>query len=113
MPKQSKSDIEATQDREDPVLNAFMATEEFEEWQDFGDDADKIWQDENLEKVEVPTAWLRRVLPEIRANPMIFRAMVEVWDRECDRLGMPERKIGKPQARKPQGQRQDGNDEPF
>jgi len=110
MPKQSKSDFEATEDREDPVLNAFMATEEFEEWQDFGDDAGKIWEDENLEKVEVPTAWLRRVLPEIRSDPMIFRAMMEVWDRECDRLGMPERKMMKTP---PQAAEEDGNDGPF
>ena len=102
MPEQSKSDFEATEDREDPVLNAFMATEEFEEWQDFGDDADKIWEDENLEKVEVPTAWLRRVLPEIRS-------MVEVWNRECDRVGMPERKM----KGTPQGAEEAGNDGPF
>ena len=114
MPEQSKSDFEAT---EDPVLNAFMATEEFEEWQDFGDDADKIWGDENLEKVEVPTAWLRRVLPEIRSSPLIFSAMVEVWNRECDRLGMPERKMKGALERKkgkpPLEATDDGNDEPF
>ena len=109
MPKQSKSDFEATEGREDPVLNAFIATEEFEEWQDFGDDAGKIWEDENLEKVEVPTAWLRRVLPEIRSSPLIFSAMVEVWNRECDRLGMPERKMKTP----PQVAEEDGNDGPF
>lgn len=109
MPKQSKSDFEATQDREDPVLNAFMATEEFEEWQDFGDAAAKIYENESLETVEVPTAWLRRVLPEIRTDPMIFRAMIEVWNRECDRLGMPERKMKSP----PQRAEEDGNDGPF
>jgi hypothetical protein len=109
MSKQSESDFQATQDREDPVLNAFMATEEFEEWQDFGDDADKIWEDENLDKVEVPTAWLRRVLPEIRSSPLIFSAMVEVWNRECDRLGMPERKM----KSTPQRAEEDGNDGPF
>jgi len=110
MPKQSKSDFEATEDREDPVLNAFMATEEFEEWQDFGDAAGKIWDDEKLEKVEVPTAWLRRVLPEIRSSPLIFEAMADVWNRECDRLGMPERKM---QGSPPQGAEDDGNDGPF
>jgi len=109
MSKQSKSDFEATGDREDPVLNAFLATEEFEEWQDFGDAAEKIYENESLATIEVPTEWLRRVLPEIRTDPMIFRAMVDVWNRECDRLGMPERKMESPHERAKDG----GNDGPF
>jgi len=110
MPKQSKSDFEATEDREDPVLEAFMATEEFEEWQDFGDAAAKIYEDKNLKTVEVPTAWLRRVLPQMRGTPLIFHAMADVWNRECDRLGMPERKV---QGSPPEGAEDDGNDGPF
>ena len=109
MPNKSKSGFEATEDREDPVLNAFLATEEFEEWQDFGDAAEKIYENESLATIEVPTEWLRRVLPEIRTDPMIFRAMVDVWNRECDRLGMPERKM----KSTPQGAQEDGNDGPL
>jgi hypothetical protein len=109
MPNKSKSDFEATEDREDPVLTAFLATEECEEWQDFGDAAEKIYENESLETIEVPTAWRRRVLPEIRNDPMIFRAMVDVWNRECDRLGMPGRKM----KNTPQRAEEDGNDGPF
>lgn len=79
------------------LIEAFLATEEAEAWQEFGDAASEALEQGKGATVEVPVAFLRLVLPQIRSSPHIFDAMNQAWNRVCDELGMPERKKPAPE----------------
>ncbi len=82
-----KGNPDAAADPRDAALAAFMETEEFEAWDDFCQAA-RAALDAGKERAELPTAWLQLVLPEIKTDPEMFQAMIKVWNRECDRLGL-------------------------
>lgn len=86
-----------TGDKTAAVADLFFASPEAEEWQAFREAAEAA-----LEKgagegegegaddfITVPAAFLRRVLGEISANPLMFQHLLEAWNRAADAAGEP------------------------
>lgn len=71
------------------VADRFLATDEAEEWQAFTQAANAALEKSDGETVTVPAAFLRRVLPEISADPLMFQHLLEAWNRTADELGLP------------------------
>jgi hypothetical protein len=74
------------------VADRFLATDEAEEWQAFTRAANAALEKSDSETVTVPAAFLRRVLPEISADPLMFRHLLDAWNRTADELGLPKEK---------------------
>lgn len=83
------------QDPEDELHLKFLATEEMEQWAAF-QDAAEMAIDQGVESIEVRTAFLALILPEIKSSPLEFEALREVWNRLCDTQGLPHLKRGLP-----------------
>ena len=79
-------------DKTGTVADRFLATPEAEEWQAFTEAANAALENSQDETVTVPVAFLRRVLPEISADPLMFQHLLESWNRVADELGLPEEK---------------------
>ena len=80
-----------SEDEIDALFAAFQETDEFEAWDAFCHEAKKALE-AGKERAELPTAFLRLVLTEIKIDPMMFNGMVKAWNRVCDERGMPEEK---------------------
>ena len=80
-----------SEDDIDGLFAAFQDTDEFEAWDAFCQEA-KGALEAGKERAELPTAFLRLVLTEIKIDPLKFDGMVKAWNRVCDERGMPEEK---------------------
>jgi len=78
-------------DPEDKLQLQFLSTAEMEAWAEFQDKAQAAI-DEGSATVEVSTAFLALMLPEIKSSPLQFDALRAVWNRTCDEQGLPQLK---------------------
>jgi hypothetical protein len=77
----------------DDLEDKFLGTDEGEAWDEFVQAAREAL-DSGKERAELPTAFLKLVLPDIAASPTMFDVMREAWNRVCDENGAPERREG-------------------
>ncbi len=75
----------------DALFAAFQDTDEFESWDIFCRAAKEALE-AGKDRAELPTAFLRLVLTQIKIDPLMFDSMVKAWNRVCDERGMPEEK---------------------
>ena len=85
------------QDRADELFGQFQETDEMQDWDDFMQAAKKALEDRpSAETIAVPAAFLRRVIDEIGATPLMFSAYRDRFNRLCDEMGMPDQKVPVP-----------------
>lgn len=77
------------------LQNAFLATEEMDEWQGLHE-ALTAAVEAGAERAELPLGFLKLVMPEIASMPTMFDVMKEAWNRVCDAEGQPDRKFTMP-----------------
>lgn len=75
---------------EELLYDAFLGTPEMEAWDAFVEQGREAI-DKGAERVEMPTAFLALILPEL-SSPMMFLAFREAWNRLCDERGRPDLK---------------------
>jgi hypothetical protein len=99
--KSKKSTSNSTpDDGYDAVLDRFLSTLEFQAHNELItalEEADKAGKD----RAELPTAFLRMVLLDLKTEPLMFDAMKGVWNRICDEEGFPQQKKRMPKPPKP------------
>ena len=86
-----------TQDRGDELFARFQETDEMQDWDAFVESVKKALEDApSAETVAVPAGFLRRVIEEIGATPLMFAAYRDRFNLLCDEMGMPEEKVPAP-----------------
>ncbi len=80
-------------DRTGTVADLFLASPEAQEWQAFTEAAhaalEKGAREGQGDFITVPAAFLRRVIGEISADPLMFQHLLEAWNRAADAAGLP------------------------
>lgn len=83
----------ATDEQRDALFLAFQETDEMEDWDDFALQCKNFLEaDPEAKTVTVPAAFLRRVILDIGATPLMFTAYRDRFNQLCDELGIPEEK---------------------
>ncbi len=83
----------ATDEQRDALALAFQQTDEMEDWDDFVLQCKKILEaDPEANTIAVPAAFLRRVILDIGATPLMFTAYRDRFNELCDELELPEEK---------------------
>jgi hypothetical protein len=86
-----------TEDRGDELFARFQETDEMQDWDAFVEAVKQALKDApNAETVAVPAGFLRRVIEEIGATPLMFTAYRDRFNLLCDEMGMPEEKVPVP-----------------
>ena len=75
---------------DDLLYDAFLGKDELVAWDELIQQSREAIE-KGTEVVEVPTAVLAMLLPELQ-SPLSFAAYREVWNRICDEQGHPELK---------------------
>lgn len=75
------------------TMERFLVSREGDEWQGFCEAVDQqLAANPDAEKIEVPTAFLREAITEIKTNPLIFPHMKEAHDRAAAAIDQAEGK---------------------
>ena len=83
----------ANEEKADELYARFQETDEMLDWDDFViKTRDALDADPNADAVTVPAPFLRRVLGDIAATPLMFPAYRDRHNQLCDELGIPEEK---------------------
>lgn len=83
----------ATEEQSDALYLAFQETAEMEDWDEFVLQSKKLLEaDPAAKTIAVPAAFLRRVILDIGATPLIFTAYRERFNQLCDEMRIPEEK---------------------
>ena len=78
-------------DKTGAVAERFLATPEAEEWQAFTQAVQEVLEKAGTaETISVPAGFLRRVIGEIAADPLMFEHLLEAWNRAAEAAGVPE-----------------------
>jgi hypothetical protein len=93
-------------ERRDALFARFQEADEMEDWDAFVTQSRKALEaSPNAETISVPAAFLRRVIDDIGATPLMFTSYRDRFNRLCDELGLPGEK--QPVPAPPQGGRED------
>jgi hypothetical protein len=85
------------QDQRDELFARFQETDEMQDWDAFVEAVRKALEDApSAETVAVPAGFLRRVIAQIGATPLMFTAYRDRFNLLCDEMGMPEEKVPVP-----------------
>jgi hypothetical protein len=83
----------ATEEQSDALFLAFQETDEMEDWDEFVLQSKKLLEaDPEAKTISVPAAFLRRVILDIGATPLMFTAYRDRFNQLCEELGIPEEK---------------------
>ena len=83
----------ATEEQSNDLYVRYLDTEEAYEWENFVDECKRVLkEDPNAKTVTVPAMFLRRVILDIGAQPLMFDAYKRRFNQLCDELGLPEEK---------------------
>lgn len=79
------------EERDQLAIEAFLTSKEGEDWQDFTEAVDReLAANPDAQTIEVPTAFLREAIADIKTNPLMFLHMKEAHDREQAAAGKAE-----------------------
>ena len=116
MKRKGKSKTMATEQQAEELYAKFQDTEEMLDWDEFVTQTKKVLAtNPAAETVTIPAAFLRRVILDIGASPLMFSPYRDRFNQLCDELGMPEEKQGEPAPKNsdPQAKPEGEGDGPF
>ena len=88
-----KAEVMTPDERGDELQAKFLETDEMQDWDEFVTEGNKALEaNPRAESVTVPAAFLRRVMGDIGAAPLMFPAYRDRFNQLCDEMGMPEEK---------------------
>jgi len=83
----------ATEEQSDALFLAFQETDEMEDWDAFVLQSKRLLEsDPEANTITVPAAFLRRVILDIGATPLMFTAYRDRFNQLCDEMRIPEEK---------------------
>lgn len=86
-------------ERRDALYARFQETDEMEDWDAFVSQSRKALEaGPDAETISVPAAFLRRVIDDIGATPLMFASYRDRFNELCDEMGLPEEKQAIPAA---------------
>jgi hypothetical protein len=81
----------ATEEQLNELYDRFLGTDEAREWDEFVQHVREALETAgNVMFFPVPAGFLRRAIDQIGTDPLMFRHMVDVYNRIADEMDLPE-----------------------
>lgn len=93
----------------DGLYAAWLEEPIMQDWMELTDALDQI---RGTEEAMLPTAFLKRILIDLKTVPHCLHAVNEAWNQFCDRMGWPQEKKNTPGPEEP-APPAEKTDEPF